>query len=73
MGTVPTYVCRPPKAAEGDYRLVFDAGGEYLLGDSAPGVRESHAQQALARASAAGRDGSVEAAAALLGLGEGGA
>ena len=28
----PTYVCRPPKAAEGgDYHLVFDAGGEYRL------------------------------------------
>ena len=63
----------PPMAAAGDYHLVFDEGGEYHLGDSAPGVQQSHAQQALARASVAGRGGSVEAAATLLGLGGDGA
>ena len=60
---------RPPKAAEGHYHLVFDEEGEYRLGDTSPGIQESHAQQALARASAAGRDRSAEAAAVLVGLG----
>ena len=64
---------RPPKAAEGHYHLVFDEEGEYRLGDTSPGIQESHAQQALARASAAGGGGSVEAAAALLVLGGDGA
>ena len=69
-----TCVRRPPKVAEGGlyahpYHLVFDEEGEYRLGDTSPGVQESHAQQALARASAAGRGRSAEAAAVLVGLG----
>ena len=71
----PAYVCRPPKAAEGDLRATTTSSstreGSTGLGDCAPGVRESYAQQAMDTVGhrRRGEGRVVEAAAALLGLG----
>ena len=58
-----------PKAAEGDYHLVFDEGGEYQLGTALRASRSRTRSQALARESETGRARSAEAAAVLVGLG----